>query len=76
MHDADAQCTLGGGEEAKGQRKSLMFKFFLCCLKMWIFYYIIIYNLKKPNKIVVVKGIFNYLFFLSYLIVYLDLNFL
>lgn len=34
-HDANAQCTLEGREEAKGQRKSFMFNFFLSCLKMW-----------------------------------------
>ena len=35
--NADAQCTLEGREEAKGQRKWFMFKFFLSCLKIWIF---------------------------------------
>ena len=33
-HNADTQWTLEGREEASGQRKSFLFKFFLFCLKM------------------------------------------
>ena len=29
MHNIDIQCTVEGREEAKGQRKFFMFKFFL-----------------------------------------------
>lgn len=32
-HKTEAQCTLRGRQEAKGQRVSFMFKFFLSCLK-------------------------------------------
>lgn len=33
VHNTEAQCTLKGRQEAKGQRVSFMFKFFLSCLK-------------------------------------------
>ena len=34
MRNADIQCTVEGGEEAKGQRKFFMFTFFLSCHKI------------------------------------------
>ena len=34
MHDADTQCTVAGREEAKGQRKFFLLKFFLSCHRM------------------------------------------
>ena len=37
IHSADEQSTLEGREEASGQRKSFLFKFFSSCLKMWNF---------------------------------------
>ena len=36
MYDADAQYTVEGRVEAKGQRKFLMFELFLSCLQNWI----------------------------------------
>ena len=34
MCNADIQCTVGRGKEAKGQKESFMFKFFLSCHKI------------------------------------------
>ena len=34
MHNTDTQCTVEGREEAIGQRKLLMVKFFLSCCKI------------------------------------------
>ena len=34
MPNADTQCTVVGKEEAQGQRKFFMFKFFLSCHKI------------------------------------------
>ena len=33
LHDADTQYTVEGREEAKGQRKCFMLKFFFSCIK-------------------------------------------
>ena len=37
MPNAEAQCTVEGREEAKGQRRFFTFKFFLSCHKMCYF---------------------------------------
>ena len=34
MHKADTQCSVEGKEEAKGQKRFFMFKFFLSCHKI------------------------------------------
>ena len=39
MHYADTQCTVKGREEAKGQKKIFMFKFFFSCHKIWILFH-------------------------------------
>ena len=39
MRGAGTRCTEEGAEEAKGQRKIFMFKFFLSCHKIWVLFH-------------------------------------